>query len=73
MGTHIALTLLSAETAAGHCRKNKHRRAARSMQDQETFGSAADSIPTDTGKQMGARIAQTMLFSDTGVGHCREG
>ena len=37
MGTRIALTLLSTETAAGHCRKNEHRRAAGRMQDLETF------------------------------------
>ena len=28
MGTRIALTLLSTETAAGHCHENNHRRAA---------------------------------------------
>ena len=28
MGTRIALTLLSTETAAGHCYENNHRRAA---------------------------------------------
>ena len=27
-GTFIALTLLSTETAAGHCHENNHRRAA---------------------------------------------
>ena len=73
MGTRIALTLLSTETAAGHCRKNEHRRGAGRMQDLETFSSAAVSIPTEIGKHMGTRIAQTILFSDTAVGHCREG
>ena len=73
MGTRIALTLLSTETIAGHCRKNEHRRGAGRMQDLETIKIVAVSIPTETGEQMGTRIVQTILFSNTAVGHCREG
>ena len=43
------------------------------MQELEHFYHAAAFIPSENGKQMGTRIAQTILFSDTADGHCRQG
>ena len=47
--------------------------SVRHMQELEAFRHAAACIPTENETQMETCIAQTMLFSDRSVGHCREG
>ena len=46
--------------------------SVRSMQELKAFRHVATAIPTENGTQMETCIAQTMLFSDRAVGHCRE-
>ena len=72
MGTRIALTLLSTETALGIAVKTNIDallEACKNLRPSEVLQSPYQLRLGSTWEH----IAQTILFSDTAVGHCREG